>query len=209
VRAANPTAWGPGLAASFNRIWIYTGPVFATNPARFSTKNIAIPTAFYKIIVRESAPGAPKVLAVLAPHDYTPANADLWKYVTTVARVEELSGLSLFPGPATPLPADFLTSVEVRGWGAPFEVTTRPNVHMVKPSWDCTMAKGILQSFQGAATSSTSTVVSSSWTFGDGSTASGLNTSHTYTTPGTYTVTFTAQDALGTSSSITRVVTVN
>jgi DNA/RNA endonuclease G (NUC1) len=209
VGGSNPTAWVPGLADKFNRIWIYTGPVFTMNPARFSTKNIAVPTAFYKIIVRENAPGSPKVLAVLAPHDYTPANADLWKYVTSVARVEELTGLSLFPTPASPLPAEFLTSVEVRGWGAPFENTARPNVHMVRPSWDGPLAKGILQDFQGAATSSTSTVISSSWNFGDGSSASGLNTSHTYTTPGTYTVTFTAQDAQGASNSITRVITVN
>ena len=209
VGGSNGAAWVPGLADKFNRVWIYTGPVFETNPARFSTKNIAIPTAFFKIIVREAAPGAPKVLAILAPHAYTPANTDLWKYVTSVARIEQLTGLSLFPAPASPLPAEFFTTVEVRGWGAPFEDTTLPNVHVIQPSWDCTVAKGTLQTFQGAATSATSTVISSSWTFGDGSSATGLATSHTYTTPGTYTVTFTVQDALGTSKSLTRVLTVN
>ncbi|MDP2877463.1 MAG: PKD domain-containing protein, partial [Holophaga sp.] len=198
-----------GLADKFNRIWVYTGPVFDANPARFSTKNIAIPTAFFKIIVRESAPGSPQVLAILAPHDYTPANTDLWKYVTSVSRIEELTGLSLFPTPASPLPAQFFNTVEVRGWGTPFEGSTRPNVHVVKPSWDCTLAKGTLQTFQGAATSANSTVVSSSWTFGDGSYASGMTTSHTYTTSGTYTLTFTVQDALGVSNSLTRVITVN
>ncbi|MBK8793262.1 MAG: DNA/RNA non-specific endonuclease [Holophaga sp.] len=209
VGGNNPTAWVPGLADTFKRIWVYTGPVFESNPSRFSTKNIAIPVAFYKIIVRETAPGVPKVLAILAPHAYTPANADLPKYVTSVARVEELTGLSLFPAPASPLPAGFLTTVEVRGWGVPFEESTRPNVHVIKPSWDGPLAKGTLQSFQGAATSATSTVVSSSWTFGDGSTATGLTTSHTYTTAGTYTVTFTVQDALGATNSLTRIITVN
>ena len=209
VGGANPTAWVPGLADKFNRIWIYTGPVFESNPARFSTKNIAIPTAFFKVIVRESAPGAPKVLAVLAPHAYTPPNADLWKYVTTVARIEELTGLNLFPAPTSPLPVEFLSTVEVRGWGAPFEESARPNVHMTKPSWDCTLPKGIPQSFQGATTSATSTVVGSSWTFGDGGSASGLNATHTYNSPGSYTVTFTAQDALGATNSLTRIITVN
>jgi len=209
VGGANPTAWVPGLADKFNRIWIYTGPVFEANPARFSTKNIAIPQAFFKVIVRETAPGAPKVLAILAPHAYTPPNADLWKHVTTVARIEELTGLSLFPAPSSPLPVEFLSTVDVRGWGAPFEESARPNVHMTKPSWDCTLPMGTLQSFQGAATSSTSTVVSSSWTFGDGGSASGLNATHTFNSPGTYTVTFTAQDALGASNSLTRVITVN
>lgn len=209
VGGSNPTAWVPGLADTFKRIWVYTGPVFESTPARFSTKNIAIPVAFYKVIVRETAPGVPKVLAILAPHAYTPANADLPKYVTSVARIEELTGLSLFPAPTSPLPAGFLSTVEVRGWGVPFEESARPNVHVIKPSWDGTLAKGTLQSFQGAATSATSTVVSSSWTFGDGSTATGLTTSHTYTTAGTYTVTFTVQDALGASNSLTRIITVN
>lgn len=209
VGGSNPTTWVPGLADKFNRIWIYTGPVFDANPARFSTKNIAIPTAFYKVIVREAAPGAPKVLAILAPHAYTPPNADLWKYVTSVARIQELTGLDLFPAPASPLPAEFTATAEVRGWGAPFEESARPNVHMVMPSWDCAMAQGTLLNFQGAATSSNSTVVSSAWTFGDGDSATGLNASHAYANPGTYTVTFTAQDALGASNTITRVITIN
>ncbi len=208
VGGSGGSTWVPGLADTFKRIWVYTGPVFTSDPARFSTKNIAIPTAFYKIIVRETAPGAPKVLAVLAPHDYTPANADLWKYVTSVARIEELTGLSFFPSPASPLPATFLASVDVVGWGTSFENTAKPNVHVINPSWDCTLSSGTLQTFQAAATSSNSTVANSSWTFGDGATATGLSTSHAYATTGTFTVTFTAQDALGVSSAITRVITV-
>ena len=202
------STWVPGLADTFKRVWIYTGPVFTSDPARFSSKNIAIPTAFYKIIVRETAPGAPRVLAILAPHDYTPANADLWKYVTSVARVEELTGLSFFPSPVSPLPANFLATVDVTGWGTAFENTAKPNVHVVNPSWDCTLSSGTLQAFQGATTSSNSAVTSCSWSFGDGGTATGLNASHAYATAGTYTVTFTAQDALGASNSITRVITV-
>jgi gliding motility-associated-like protein len=48
-----------------------------------------------------------------------------------------------------------------------------------------------------------------SWKFGDGATTAGLNTSHTYSTVGTYTVTLIATAANGCSDSIKHNVTVN
>jgi len=46
------------------------------------------------------------------------------------------------------------------------------------------------------------------WNFGDGSTTSTLqNPTHTYSSPGTYSVTLTVKDSVGTSTSITRQVT--
>ena len=65
------------LAMTFGRTWIYTGPTFDASPAHItgvgSGANIAIPNGFYKIIVRETAPGVPRALAILTPHQPTPA----------------------------------------------------------------------------------------------------------------------------------------
>jgi PKD repeat protein len=48
-----------------------------------------------------------------------------------------------------------------------------------------------------------------SWTFGDGSTAAGQNSGHTYTAAGTYTATLTVTDASGSTASATAMVTVS
>ncbi|WP_230976431.1 PKD domain-containing protein [Georgenia wutianyii] len=52
-------------------------------------------------------------------------------------------------------------------------------------------------------------VVSHEWTFGDGASASGAETSHTYAQAGTYDVTLTVRDDDGATTSLTRQVTVS
>ncbi|HEV2119256.1 MAG TPA: PKD domain-containing protein [Candidatus Bathyarchaeia archaeon] len=47
------------------------------------------------------------------------------------------------------------------------------------------------------------------WDFGDGSTASGPTTSHSYTLPGTYTVTIIVKDGVGQNASMSKTVTVS
>lgn len=202
------------LAMTFGRTWIYTGPIFSASPTRItgvdSTASIAIPTAFYKIIVRETAPGVPKALAILTPHQPTPATSTLWKYVSSIAQIESLAKLDFFPslpGTATEI-QDFKNTVDVRGWGSPFETTTAPNVHMIDPSWDISVVAGTTVNFLGAASSTTGTVSNPTWTFGSEGTASGLTASHTFNTAGAVTVSFTATDGASVSNTITRVVTV-
>ncbi|WP_243300793.1 immunoglobulin domain-containing protein [Geothrix oryzisoli] len=204
-------AWVPGVADASGRIWIYTGPTFEANAALLpgAVAPVRIPSGFWKVVVREVAPGQPKVLAILTPNrSGLPAtDAGIQQYTTSVARIEALTGLDLFPNAAVPLPAGFKTGVDVRGWGSHFEVTGAPNVHMVEPSWDGTASIGVNYTFQGQATSSNSSVASVRWDFGDSTTATTPNATHTYSANGTYSVVFTATDALGVSRSVTRVLT--
>ncbi|WP_316414225.1 immunoglobulin domain-containing protein [Mesoterricola silvestris] len=245
VQALNGGVWGDletlttqTLTAAFGRVWIYTGPIFSTPlVAPISAKNIPIATAFYKILVRET-PAGPKVLALIVPHSTTvsgtagPAvtmvDADLWKFATTVDRVQELTGLNFFPAPASPLPATFTSVVDVTGWGNTLEQgPNRPNVHIIKPSWDSTFTHvhnttnavttiatsnamvGDAVPFEGQATADPDAITGTTWNFGDGSaTVTTPSTTHVFTTAGSYTASFTATDALGHTSTLSRVVTI-
>lgn len=238
------TAFTNGVAATFGRAWIYTGPIFPATPSFWkpgtetytttvsglppTTLAMAIPTACYKIVVAEPAAGQtlPRVLAWMTSNRaYTTAeSADLWKYVTSLERIEALTGLDFFPGLTKDAAYDaWRSTVDVRGWGSAFEQASGPNVHMVQPSWDLVPFPGspvlkgdpvttnALVTFVGAASPNqanpTATITSSTWTFGDGATANGLTATHAYTAANTYTVTFTATDSLGKSTSITRKIT--
>ncbi len=60
-----------------------------------------------------------------------------------------------------------------------------------------------------ASTDSDGAIVGYAWDFGDGATATGVTTSHTYATSGTYTVTLTVIDDLGVSTAASHSVTPN
>jgi len=61
--------------------------------------------------------------------------------------------------------------------------------------------------FSSTATDADGTIVSYAWDFGDGSSSTAANPSHTYTTAGTYTARFTATDDRGATLSASVVIT--
>ena len=71
-----------------------------------------------------------------------------------------------------------------------------------------TAISGLRVSFTDKSTDD-SGVVSRNWAFGDGSTSTATNPSHTYTTDGSYQVSLTVADAQGLTDSITSTVTVS
>jgi DNA/RNA endonuclease G (NUC1) len=213
-----------GLTSFKGRVWVYTGSVFSSAPAWWNSRitpglKIAIPEGCYKIVVHETSPGHPEVLAVLMPNVWGLANstATITGYVTSVAHIEALTGLDFFPNLATVAPGldipTWKATVDVRGWRPPFEQAAGPNVHVIQPSYDTTLDLGTDLAFVAASTpnasaDATTTIATTTWTFGDSSTGTGLSTSHLYTSPGTYHASFSSTDSLGGSNTITRVIRV-
>ena len=212
-----------GLTAFLKRIWVYTGSVFPANPTFWTssvqpTLKIAIPVACWKIIVTEPSPGLPKVLAVLMPNIYGLLNSAsaATSYITSVKRIEELTGLDFFPNLAAVAPtmdagaiAAWKANVDARGWRVPFEQASGPNVHVIQPSYDITVDHGTDVTFEAAATSTASTIASTTWNFGDASApVTGLNAVHNYAVTGTFSISFSAKDGLGSINTLTRVIKV-
>ena len=73
---------------------------------------------------------------------------------------------------------------------------------------DQTGKVGASVTFDAGASSDNVDIVSYEWNFGDGTTGTGKTTTHTYTSPGTYTVTLTVKDTAGNSATVSKTVTV-
>ena len=77
-------------AQRFEEVWIITGPVF-DDQVEMLASGVEIPDAFYKIILDEDEAG-PRVLAFVMPQGAV-GGEELGRYLTTVDRIEELTGL--------------------------------------------------------------------------------------------------------------------
>lgn len=84
-------------ARRYGEIWILCGPILDEQPpARLNGRTpgrVAVPTAFYKIVVRKNPDGSPEVLAFIQPHEPPPARGALAPFLTTVDEIERRTGL--------------------------------------------------------------------------------------------------------------------
>ena len=67
---------------------------------------------------------------------------------------------------------------------------------------------GVPLQFNGSYSTDDGTIVAYDWDFGDGYTGTGVQPTHTYTTPGKYNVTLTVTDDMGVTDSTTRTATI-
>ena len=96
-------------ADSYGRVWVICGPVFfGKSPALWlgqgNEKKAAVPDALFKIVIREDPILTVKTLAFIIPNIIPKEKQNLPEYITTIGRVESLTGLDfltvLGPGQA-------------------------------------------------------------------------------------------------------------
>lgn len=76
--------------------WVTTGPIFGENPKSLKSSDVKIPKAFYKILMKPGTPETPaQALAFIFPQN-AKANASLMKFVTTIDKVEQQTGIDFF-----------------------------------------------------------------------------------------------------------------
>lgn len=78
---------------NFEEIWVITGPVYDAQVKKIPSGS-EVPDAFYKIILDEKG-NAVRAIAYLMPHETL--SQDLKRYITSVDRIEALTGLDFFP----------------------------------------------------------------------------------------------------------------
>jgi DNA/RNA endonuclease G (NUC1) len=124
-----------------------------------------------------------EVVAVIMPNQAGVRNVDWTTYKKTVKDVETASGYDLF----SLLPAKVRRAVESN---------THPPVAMVNGPYATAEGSSITASAAGSFDGD-GTIVGYSWTFGDGTTASGQSVTHTYAQDGNYDVRLIITDNLG------------
>ena len=98
-------------AKQYDPVYVITGSVLQEPIQRLPSGRVAIPSRFYKVMVRTAASGTPDVLAIVLPHiPFTPgpeartaqqrskaADAYLAAHTVSLKEIEHLTGLDLLP----------------------------------------------------------------------------------------------------------------
>ena len=92
------------------QLWVLTGPIYSGTTHYLKNTTTPIPSAFYKILVQPNKKLAQsKVLAFIMPQKVK-GDESLLKFVTTVDKIEEATGLNFF----SDLPDDIENSLEAQ-----------------------------------------------------------------------------------------------
>ncbi len=81
----------------YGTVWVQVGPVF-TSPSEKKVGRLPVPSAFWMVISEyEEAQHGIRAIAYLVPHEEKWRDAELTRYVVSIRRVEQLTGLDFFP----------------------------------------------------------------------------------------------------------------
>jgi len=100
-------------AQRYDSLYVITGGVLREGLPAIGYEKVAVPNAFYKIVVRGHR-SDPEVMAFLIPHNESAA--PLHSFGVSVDQLERLTGIDFFPGLADVLEDQLESQVEVSSW---------------------------------------------------------------------------------------------
>lgn len=101
-------------ARKFRKVYVVTGPVLSAGKKQIGENKVAVPAAFYKIIL---APDQEQVIAFVLPNE--PGTGELQDYACTVDQAEAYTGIDFFPKILKGSRAKLESVLEIQNW--PFE----------------------------------------------------------------------------------------
>lgn len=91
------------LTKEGNKILIIAGPAFLPDTASgrieyfvIGEKKVAVPTHFFRVVIRRRSDGDPEILGFLVPNNVV-GDEDITQFITSLKHIEETTGLDLFP----------------------------------------------------------------------------------------------------------------
>ncbi len=102
--------------ARYGTVWVQVGPVFAKPPLK-QVGRIPVPSSFWMVISEyDEARHGIRAIAYLVPHEEKWRDAELTRYVVSIRRVEELTGLDFFPKLPRPTQDRLESAPAPRAW---------------------------------------------------------------------------------------------
>jgi endonuclease G len=100
-------------ASKYDGVFVVTGGILKGNLKTIGEENVAVPNAFYKIILDNNT-GKTKMIAFLMPHK----NSDLplYEFVVSVDSIETLTGIDFFPELDDSIENDLESKSDYKGW---------------------------------------------------------------------------------------------
>lgn len=98
-------------AKKYNGVYVITGGVLKNKNKTIGTEKVTVPEAFYKIVYDDDAD---KMIAFLIPHK--DSNKPLYEFVTSVDRIESLTGIDFFPNLNNPKEKSLEANTSYKAW---------------------------------------------------------------------------------------------
>ncbi|MCF6346197.1 MAG: DNA/RNA non-specific endonuclease [Thiomicrorhabdus sp.] len=106
--------------------WVITGPIFNQSPQTLKKTKIAIPDAFYKILIKPNDNSSSIIALAFIFQQEAKANASLLSFVTSIDEIEKQSGIDFFSELEDPIEDVLESKITPKQWRLP-EVATRPS----------------------------------------------------------------------------------